>query len=176
MTPPIDPDTLAKLRAHIAAAALATVASGAVACKKEPPTSAPNNPMPHTINEPVHATPNSPVPQPTPQELANLPQGRSAPGQDTNEPANLPANHPEAGTVAQLADAAPQVINATPNTQSVNAPQPQRADDAAAPQVINATPNSQTVNAPQPQRPANAAVPTPNLPAPSQRRTPPGNG
>lgn len=151
MTPPIDPDTLAKLRAHIAAAALATVASGAVACKKEPPTSAPNNPMPHTINEPAHATPNSPVPQPTPQELANLPQGRSAPGQDTNEPANLPANHPEAGAVAALAD-------------------------ASAPQVINATPNTQSVNAPQPQPPANTPTPTPNLPAPSQRRTPPGNG
>jgi hypothetical protein len=124
MTPPIDPETLAKLRAHIAAAALATVASGAIACKKEQPTSAPNNPMPHTVNEPAQPTPNTPaIPQPTAQELANLPQGRTTPTQDPNEPANLP----EGGAAAAAsgdASAAPQVPNDTPHTQSVNQPTP----------------------------------------------------
>lgn len=123
MTPPIDPETLAKLRAHIAAAALATVASGAVACKKEQPTSAPNNPMPHTINEPAHPTPNTPVPQPTAQELANLPQGRANPTQDPNEPANLPEGGAAAASSGD-ASAAPQVMNDTPNSQTVNQPTP----------------------------------------------------
>jgi hypothetical protein len=123
MTPPIDPDTLAKLRARIAAAALAA-ASTTVACKKEQPVSAPNNPMPHTINEPA-------IPQPTPEEQANLPRGRSAASQDMNEPANMPANHPEAGAAPASADA--QVANPTPNS-------PARPPNSA--QTPNPTPNS----------------------------------
>jgi hypothetical protein len=115
MVPPIDPEMLARLRAHIAAAALATAASGAGACKQEQPVSAPNNPMPHTINEPPRETPNTPLPQPTAQELANLPQGRAAPAQDLNEPANLP----DGG-----ASAAPQVLNDTPHTQSAHSSTP----------------------------------------------------
>lgn len=127
MTPPIDPETLAKLRAHIAAAALAAAATTAVACKKEQPTATPNDPMPHTINEPAHPTPNSPahpLPQPSTQEQANLPQGRSAPGQDTNEPANLPANHPDGAAVQAVVDAAAQVMNDTPQSHTINAPTP----------------------------------------------------
>jgi hypothetical protein len=138
MTPPIDPDTLAKLRAHIAAAALATVAAGGSACKQTPTHEpAPNNPMPHTVNEPAPNTP-AQLPTPSAQELANLPSGRAA-TQDPNEPANLPDGATAAsasgdggshssGTVNEPAQLQPQAQPTPPPPQpTVNLPAPRRA-------------------------------------------------
>jgi|LNFM01.1.fsa_nt_gb hypothetical protein len=145
MTPPIDPDTLARLRVHIAAVAIATAATSTAGCKKEQPTM--NNPMPHTMNEPAQPTPNTAaIPQPTAQEQAGLPRGRTAGAQDMNEPANAPAALPEAGATAtsDAASAAPPPPPPPPQEASPNEP--------ASPR------------------------PTINLPPPDRRRTPPGNG
>jgi hypothetical protein len=127
MTPPLDPDTLAKLRSHIAAVALATAATaGAVGCKKDPPPQpehpVTNDPMPHTMNPPI--------PMPTAQELANLPSGRTAPPpQDPNEPANLPDGGSQTATPTATPDAggainSPADGGAVAPSGTVNPPRP----------------------------------------------------
>ncbi|MDP3275372.1 MAG: hypothetical protein Q8Q09_09275 [Deltaproteobacteria bacterium] len=117
MTPPIDPEMLAKLRARIATVAIASAVAGTLACKQTPAARepAPNEPMPHTVNEPVRA-----LPVPTAQEQAQLPAGRVV-VQDLNEPSQLPDTAPVDAAAAQAVNepgappTAPPTINNPPS-------------------------------------------------------------